>query len=1104
MAGRPFLAWWKMSKRIYWSGWRIIKLGKKPLEGYQLRQYNRRNLRQKVQLGVLAVLEKLASNLAYGVPGTQLSKEVIDQILVSISENKTGYHLKWARNFFVLGISRGNREGIWNIDTPAPVMTMRRHPASFTPKHFETLGELRRLQSHFMATLQSETLWRLPKVEGEKKHSDFSNTRELRTGQIYFSAMAYGGLLDAELLTILPRHFQDMCIDGTWCWIDLYQSSNVSSGSGRGNETKENSESTRKLRRRWFVDPISELLLYRWDDDFLGLPALPKGKAACKKAIYRSVRRFFIETGFQPSGNFPPTLKALCQLASIDVGLRVPGFLAAYAKGEVFSQSLPPLAWLRLRKNVRGSAKIEAEGVRETEAIIVETIMPRDHWVDLDHYDQKELFRLLRKSFYRKRGENIISHPKAIHVIKQFVGQNRGRMAAPLHWLARWAVDLLENGTSHQKRVTVKTVYEYLGHAQSILIFMGNLDPAMLDREELETVYYSILNSTPTVKARCYKAGRLQEFQYFLNLHIRPVNIDFGGMSGCSEGGRVDVDANLITELEYNQAMNELKRYAPTEARMTSMRCLVLMLGYRLGLRRTEVWLLQLQHIIGHTYQELWVMSSANKKLKSPCARRRLSLNDSLTPDELKELLEWRDGRMSEEGLGLKHPNKKLLFCLEGAGGRPVPESELFDPIHTVLRAVTGDPSIRFHHGRHSLPNHRMIKLIQCKQAVRDGLSNRMSQHLYPLVSENSTRRNLFALAMALGHRSPNTTLQSYVHLCDLLLYCYLNEPSPELPMEVLVNLTGQNKDNLYKYRKRNHSDKILTEATLLKQRKVFAKRFEDPLTKTNHADVTEPIEWPNADVDPCLVKLQQEPTIPLLHQIIIHYDAAVHNEDYWANRWSYKKEFILCWVNVARTLAQCTSKRGTPRHIRPMWWNVAEGEGKAQVKQQHQTQPRALMPQPKRKADIADMNKTIEALRKLRCSQPELAKWAVDYYLDHNVASHSHVFMQSEKDAKHYVEFILALGFPKRCISIQFRPQQKPDSLPIGEQMAYWSKSLGIGSKYFKYLEAMTGHGPKMGSVHIAILNQSSEAEEKSSYGFAYALFMMGILMVSEGLCGS
>jgi hypothetical protein len=177
--------------------------------------------------------------------------------------------------------------------------------------------------------------------------------------------------------------------------------------------------------------------------------------------------------------------------------------------------------------------------------------------------------------------------------------------------------------------------------------------------------------------------------------------------------------------------------------------------------------------------------------------------------EEKKLLIGWREKRISES-FGDRNC---LLFATVERPFFMLANAPYFTSISSVMRQVAGDNSLKFHHLRHSAANWFFLRLHMLPEETRDKFnfltheffSEEMIEKLRRdyLGSQVSGRNLLYATAVFLGHASPSTTTQNYLHFSDWLLGMYLVEEGqqPPLSLELARSLSGLKTAQLYSVR---------------------------------------------------------------------------------------------------------------------------------------------------------------------------------------------------------------------------------------------------------------------------------------------------------------
>jgi integrase len=276
-----------------------------------------------------------------------------------------------------------------------------------------------------------------------------------------------------------------------------------------------------------------------------------------------------------------------------------------------------------------------------------------------------------------------------------------------------------------------------------------------------------------------------------LDTHVRAHKRWDGAAPDLDDGVGSIVDAQLITESEFQSVLQALHLSAQPR------RCLVAaILGYRCGLRRTEIRGLRWIDVQLHPQPLLFVRSHAGRALKRDSGRRVLLLTAFCPQAELNLLrqIHAETGRLLQNNP--TYTQTALFLPDPQAPDQPQPEDALFNPVQEAMRAVCGEPSLRFHHLRHSAANTLLAQLMDgltpgaaALLGVNPASSAPKRQALLGLGEDQ--RPLLWAVAAFMGHATPHTTLGSYVHLLDLLLGLAVQHDASPPPSKVIAWLTG-------------------------------------------------------------------------------------------------------------------------------------------------------------------------------------------------------------------------------------------------------------------------------------------------------------------------
>ena len=553
--------------------------------------------------------------------------------------------------------------------------------------------------------------------------------------------------------------------------------------------------------RAWHPDPLTSTLLFRCDpasaSDLLVLKNGPGGGVPDPILISRLSKQFNAWTK-SACGTDKKKLYALgglrnlLRVAQKVAYIELPVIVAAYASGVMRSQSLGFDVLERVsRRKWAGSGQSALQEVESPDSPPVTPEQParspnlngelaqlRDA---LSPDDRKEI-RIKLQSF--KRGVS----PSSL----QFS-------------MADFALSILCVPTKGDRREPAAVRETVLAVADTLHGVMGGADPLTMRAEELDPLIKEAVENLKKRQSSPTFASTIRAFILF-NTFLIARGIEDKGRSSVliplGQQGRVD--PNLVSFEEYLAILEEIRvRWPVTQPESRQQLALVLViLGFRCGLRREEARKIKIDDVLLGGIPELLIRCSEDRTLKSDNALRRALLDIFLEPEELELIQRWWKTR-----IGKQYEPGEFLFGGETEDLKVVPAT-IFDTINEIMRRVTGDPNITFHHLRHSFGTWGFLRLMYAVVRPLPGLlfapsetavwlekggtfrPERLYRHNRP------TRKHAYLLARLMGHGSPATTLGSYIHCLDWLLASALAQSkrmSPdESTIEMASGLTGK------------------------------------------------------------------------------------------------------------------------------------------------------------------------------------------------------------------------------------------------------------------------------------------------------------------------
>ena len=345
--------------------------------------------------------------------------------------------------------------------------------------------------------------------------------------------------------------------------------------------------------------------------------------------------------------------------------------------------------------------------------------------------------------------------------LRNWLELNDNAKAYPWVWMVlSWLYNLLRHGGKYKKRLRLTTIKAYISYVASPFIqeFSGCAPKKMEGLDWGEKLNIVAEHITSTKKAYVlYFAEFLIESELVPDLCLSDIDIP---------AVEHKVSANLITQREADSIILACDKLNTPVSKLSK---LCFYFGFYSGLRRGEVSGLQFADFTmnGTDYANLHVRPNKYRELKSSESSRNLPL-DCLWPkqylSELSDYLRVTKTKFTQA--------KSLIFS------SPEQLNEAFSLLTQLMKIVTGEPNIRFHHCRHSFCNWTWLRLNYSDPVQLADFDFCQHDFFSPINHDRLCRRLMlapfsrkkwWALSGVLGHSSPEVTTSSYFHLAELL-----------------------------------------------------------------------------------------------------------------------------------------------------------------------------------------------------------------------------------------------------------------------------------------------------------------------------------------------
>ena len=660
----------------------------------------------------------------HGQPDLVIPDAQVQALRKRIDDQFTGAQRRWAANFLSGGLERGRMERGWQVRVPPRVLVLRAPTPPLNAATFPALTQVgtldNALQAYWLRCARARSA--------------------VRIEQVLLSAMWSSALIGEERIrhvaTGLEQGQLRVSTDGQWAWVEWTDRA--------GNW------------QRLVFDPFTALLVLRWhaqrtEAPSPATPTTDSGGASPSRRIWRLLKRELYPKSIGLR-NFTDFLRC----AQARWHYRLPPFLAEFARGRVSNACLSPTAWWRLILGAPlqpGTVPGMSSGQRDVSH--QSQSEPRANPSFVAAFDIRPLLRSAPQ-----RATQVATK------LRHFVDANASDPNRLDVVLATWMIDQVR--PQGRKGNRLSSARELLARVdRRLLAVLGSQLPT--DAATWNDALVAIVQSSGE-RQRRNVATALR----MLDTSVRSRRGWDSPAPDLAADADTLVNAQLLTEREFRTVLGELQRRAAPRESMV-----VAILGYRCGLRRTEIRGLRWIDVQWTPQPLLFVRSHAGRALKRDSGRRVLVLPAFCPEGELDILRRAHAATQRLLDADLEVHDTALLLPDPSEPDQPLAETALFDPVTDAMRTVCGDETLRFHHLRHSVANHLLMQLMDesIDGAVRllDGGAQidaaLIAARRRALVGVgNAQRPLLWAVAAFMGHATPQTTLGSYVHVLDALL----------------------------------------------------------------------------------------------------------------------------------------------------------------------------------------------------------------------------------------------------------------------------------------------------------------------------------------------
>lgn len=560
--------------------------------------------------------------------------------------------------------------------------------------------------------------------------------------------------------------------------------------------------------RRWMPDIMSEALVLGYHKLRLGLDEYPLPQESIKQhllALLQAISAPGAKSKSRKSSSISKILQPLCSLFRHSWRMQLPGVVRAYAEGEHYCASSPMSNWMRIITGKRGALPSkgsppiriktfgEAISIARVPSEISNRKRAQESWSELtgclghsvtdspESEENKEGIKVTRNSHVASARSN--AKKRVIErKVADFMERNLIDIPPITGLVAAWILNMCRHGTAHTAMIRANSIVSYARTVGPLLIEIAcEADYLALPDYEIEGIYRIVLETSPR-KNRGYLAARIREFHGFLVDAYAVPRLDWSEVIDDDLMEADAVDAGIVSTNEYRRALHILLNATGSSEWDRLARASMLFFIYRFGLRIGEAFRLTISDVLLRKHEMvIYVRNSIYGETKSENGIRQIPLVGAISEDEWNLVNRWlAHGNEFAEGDALA-----LLFPAQLKQRTAVDRSMTTRAIVEALRLVCGDNQVRLRHLRHTCATRLFLAMLY--EEIPRGVAGEIYRALWEDVSprairsvlvgyENVSRRGLYAMAVFMGHGSPNVTLRHYVHLADIVLRDWIRQ----------------------------------------------------------------------------------------------------------------------------------------------------------------------------------------------------------------------------------------------------------------------------------------------------------------------------------------
>jgi integrase len=311
---------------------------------------------------------------------------------------------------------------------------------------------------------------------------------------------------------------------------------------------------------------------------------------------------------------------------------------------------------------------------------------------------------------------------------------------------------------------------------------------------DFESIYIGMLEFAVSINDESYRAGRLDDLHQFGVVHFQLAPL----INPLSDNNNSipRVRAGFVSEPVFGQVINSISECKYMTELEKIQLCVICIIAYRAGLRIGEILKLRAKDIEWSAKLWLFIRDNQYDNNKSSAARRKIPLITLCTEKEKNFIRQWLN---MTKFATVQKSNPQQLFCALPHNRYEMPSKlKISLRIGQLLKQISTVPLLVFYSLRHSAFS-RLHLIMHWDTMDISHLPKSLTHAIMPYGQKQrkDVRKTIFglhpqsrywALAVAAGHSSPLVTFNNYLHFCDLILFCKLQQNAMPLTKNEAIN----------------------------------------------------------------------------------------------------------------------------------------------------------------------------------------------------------------------------------------------------------------------------------------------------------------------------